>query len=474
MSAIARHSRKVANLNRALWMEDQLAVEHDHPTPPLEGSTTLDVCIVGGGLTGLWTALRIRELDPSCSVGVIEADICGSGASGSNGGFAMTWWPKIATLKKLMGSDDAIRMARDSEAAVADMGRFCHEHAIGADFKSAGWLWAATNEVQLGSWDETLKVLDAMGARPFERVSADEAVSMSGSDRHLGGVYESGVATVQPAALVRGLRAVALRQGVSVWEHSPMTSFESAHDNVTITTPRGAVRAKKLVLATNAWLATYPQVRRHLMVLGSEVVATDRAPELLRGEQWPGGLAISDSRRLVHYYRTTSDGRIVFGKGGGRIAFRGRQDRSTWSRPARASFVKDQLLRTYPQFAGVPITHSWAGAVDYAVDSLPFFGKLDDDSKVTFGVGFSGNGVGPSLVGGRILASLALDRDDEWSQSPLIRTPKGVLPPEPFRFVGGVMVRGAIRRKEVEEDRGHRSRLTDRFLAGLDPTGFVG
>jgi glycine/D-amino acid oxidase-like deaminating enzyme len=225
-------------------MEDQLAVEHDHPTPPLEGSTTLDVCIVGGGLTGLWTALRIRELDPSCSVGVIEADICGSGASGSNGGFAMTWWPKIATLKKLMGSDDAIRMARDSEAAVADMGRFCHEHAIGADFKSAGWLWAATNEVQLGSWDETLKVLDAMGARPFERVSADEAVSMSGSDRHLGGVYESGVATVQPAALVRGLRAVALRQGVSVWEHSPMTSFESAHDNVTITTPRGAVRAK--------------------------------------------------------------------------------------------------------------------------------------------------------------------------------------------------------------------------------------
>ncbi len=457
-----------------MWMEDQLNLEADLPAPALEGSSTLDICIVGGGLTGLWTALRIRELDPAASVGVLEADICGSGASGANGGFAMTWWPKIDTLKKLMGGDEALRMARASESAVADMGKFCHDHAIDADFKASGWLWTASNESQLGSWDETLEVLDAMGVRPFERLSADQASALSGSDRHLGGVYESGVATVQPAALVRGLRAVAVREGIAVWEHSPMTSFESQHDGIVVTTPRGTVRTKKLVLATNAWLAKYSEVRRHLIVLGSEVVATDRAPERLGGDQWRDGLAISDSRRLVHYYRTTSDGRIVFGKGGGRIAFRGRQDRTKWSTPARASFVKDQLLRTYPQFAGVPITHSWAGAVDYAVDSLPFFGNLGHDPKVTYGVGFSGNGVGPSLVGGRILASLALDRQDEWSQSPLIRTPKGVLPPEPFRFIGGVMVRGAIRRKEADEDRGHGSRGIDRLLAGLDPTGFVG
>jgi putative aminophosphonate oxidoreductase len=474
MTARSAQSGEDAKVNRAMWLQDQLDTEEHLPTPPLEESSTLDVCIVGGGLTGLWTALRIRELDPTISVGVLEADICGSGASGANGGFAMTWWPKIATLRKLMGNDDALRMARDSEAAVADMGQFCHDHSIEADFKPAGWLWAASNQSQLGSWDETLQVLDSMGVRPFERLNPDQIASMSGSDRHIGGVYESGVATVQPAALVRGLRAVAVKEGISVWERSPMTSFQSQNDAVVISTPRGKVRAKKLVLATNAWLATYPEVRRHLIVLGSEVVATDRAPELLRGDQWRDGLAISDSRRLVHYYRTTSDGRIVFGKGGGRIAFRGRQDRTKWSTPASPSLVKDQLLRTYPQFAGVPITHSWAGAVDYAVDSLPFFGHLGHDPKVTYGVGFSGNGVGPSLVGGRILASLALDRKDEWSQSPLIRTPRGVLPPEPLRLIGGVMVRGAIRRKEADEDRGHDARGIDRFLAGLDPTGFVG
>lgn len=455
-------------------MHEQLATEDPLATPPLEGATTLDVCVVGGGLTGLWTALRLRELDPACSVGVLEADVCGSGASGANGGFVMTWWPKFATLQKLMGSDEALRMARDAESAVADMGRFCRDHAIDADFRPAGWLWAASNESQLGAWDETLDGLDAAGARPFERLDADQTSSYSGSDRHVGGVFESGVATVQPAALVRGLRAVAVREGVTIWEHSPLTSFHAQGDAVIVTTPRATIRTKKLVLATNAWLAEYSEVRRHLVVLGSEVVATDRAPELLRGEPWRNGLAISDSRRLVHYYRTTPDGRIVFGKGGGRLALRGHHDRGRWSTPAREPFVRDQLLRTYPQFARVPITHAWAGAVDYAVDSLPFFGNLGGDPKVTYGVGFSGNGVGPALLGGRILASLALDRQDEWSQSPLIRTPRGVLPPEPFRFLGGVLVRGAMRRKEDQEDRGHPSRRVDRFLANLDPTGFVG
>ena len=455
-------------------MQEQIDSEGHENAPPLEGTTSLDVCVVGGGLTGLWTALRIHELDPTCSVGVLEADICGSGASGANGGFAMTWWPKITTLKKLMGSDEALKMASDSETAVSDMARFCREHRIDADVKAAGWLWAASTQRQLGAWDETFKILDALGASPFERLDADAVSRISDSDRHVGGVFESGVATVQPAALVRGLRSVALQQGVALWEHSPMLSFQSRGLEVAITTPQGNVRAKKLVLATNAWLATYPEVRRHLIVLGSDVIATDRAPELLRSDQWREGLAISDSRRMVHYYRTTSDGRIVFGKGGGRIAFRDRQSRARWSNIARAPIVKDQLLRTYPQFARVPITHSWAGAVDYAVDSLPFFGNLNGDPKVTYGVGFSGNGVGPSLVGGRILASLALDRTDEWSQSPLIRTPKGALPPEPLRFVGGVLVRGAIRRKESAEDRGDAASRRDRFLANLDPTGFVG
>ena len=440
----------------------------------LEGDRTLDVCIVGGGLTGLWTALQIAALEPSIRVGVVEADICGAGASGANGGFAMTWWPKFATLKKMMSTDDALRIAQASQEAVVNIGVFCDVHGIDADFTPAGWLWTATNSSQLGSWDATIATIASAGAAPFRALSKEDVAAMSGSERHLGGVFEAGVATVQPAALVRGLRAAAITAGVSIWEKTPMLRYEVGTRAVTIHTPRSLITTNQLVLATNAWLARYPAVRRHLLVLGSDVLATASAPEQLATLGWKPGLAISDSRRLVHYYRPTKDGRVVFGKGGGRIGFSDHMDRTTWSTALRGPEVIGQFRRTYPTLNDVAIETTWSGAVDYSSDSLPFFGRLDGSPRVHFGVGFSGNGVGPSYLAGKILASLALERDDEWGTSPMIRTPKTRLPPEPFRAIGGRVVRAAMRTKEVSEDRERPPSALVRRLVQLDPTSFVG
>jgi glycine/D-amino acid oxidase-like deaminating enzyme len=459
---------------RSLWMQDALGREPGSGGPPLSGSHTADVCVVGGGLTGLWAALRLAELDRSLSITVLEADICGSGASGANGGFAMTWWPKVATLKKIMSTDDALRMARDSEHAVAAMGEFCRQHRIDADFMPSGWLWAATNASQVDSWKATLDDLAALGAYPFKELSPDQVTALSGSSQHVGGVFESGVATVQPAALVRGLRSAAIAAGVRVSEHSPMTGYDAGPAAITVRTPAGTVKTQRLVLATNAWLARFREIRRHLLVLGSDVVATAPMPGLLETSGWLPGLAISDSRRLVHYYRTTGDGRVVFGKGGGRLGFCGRFDRDAWATSARTADVSAQLARTYPWIAAANVTHSWAGPIDYSCDSLPFFGRLGGDPRVVYGVGFSGNGVGPSYLGGRILASLSLGLDDEWANSPMIRTPATSLPPEPVRYLGGRLVRAALIRKEADEDREARpSRIAAR-LAKLDPTSFVG
>jgi glycine/D-amino acid oxidase-like deaminating enzyme len=149
-------------------------------------------------------------------------------------------------------------------------------------------------------------------------------------------------------------------------------------------------------------------------------------------------------------------------------------NRSVWARPLREAEVVDQFRRTYPVLGDVPITNTWSGAVDYSSDSLPFFGALGASERVHFGVGFSGNGVGPSYVAGQILASMALGRDDEWGASPMIRTPTTTLPPEPFRQLGGRMVRAAMRSKESAEDQGKTpSRLMCR-ITDLDPTSFVG
>jgi glycine/D-amino acid oxidase-like deaminating enzyme len=462
-----------ASTGRTWWMQQTLDTELDSAPTCLTGHEQVDVCIVGGGMTGLWTALHIKEIAPDTTVGVLEADICGAGASGANGGFAMTWWPKINTLAKLMGPDTAVRLAKASEQSVADIGAFCAAHGIDADFIPGGWLWAATNGAQVDSWDATIDVLDRLHVAPFERLSRDEVRAVSGSDRHLGGVFEAGVATVQPAALTRGLRRCARAAGVQIWETTPLTTFETSPTTVTAHTPAGSVTAGRLVLATNAWLARYAQVRRHLLVLGSDVVATDPLPDRIADSAWKHGMAISDSRRLVHYYRTTRDGRIVFGKGGGRVSFRGRFD-AAWGSSTRTADVRAHLARIYPDAAGIGLAGSWAGAVDYSCDGLPFIGHLGDDPKISFAAGFSGNGVGPAHLAARVLASLATGSVDEWAASPLIRTPRTYLPPEPIRYLGGHMVRKALERKESAEDRESKPSRAVAFVAGLDPTSFVG
>lgn len=459
---------------RALWMQQALERDPGADVPSLHGDQRVDVCVIGGGLTGLWTALEIMRLEPSTRVGVVESDICGAGASGANGGFAMTWWPKFATLRKLMSTDDALHVARQSEEAVAQMGRFCEANGHDVQFAPAGWLWTATNASQMRSWEGALAELASAGASPFRVLTKEEVFEMSGSERHLGGVFEAGVATVQPAALVRSLREVALASGVTIWEKTPMLDFEVGSRGVRVRVPGGSVATDQLVLCTNAWLAHYAQIRRHLLVLGSDVIATEPAPEEMTTLGWTPGLAISDSRRLVHYYRSTRDGRVVFGKGGGRIGFSDHMNRSTWARASRESQVIDQFRRTYPKLDGVGIARTWSGAVDYSSDSMPFFGRLGESARVHYGVGFSGNGVGPSYLAGKILASLALGRDDEWATSPLIRTPATILPREPVRFLGGALVRAAIRAKEASEDREEAPSVLARRLSLLDPTSFVG
>jgi glycine/D-amino acid oxidase-like deaminating enzyme len=174
---------------------------------------------------------------------------------------------------------------------------------------------------------------------------------------------------------------------------------------------------------------------------------------------------VLDSRIFVHYYRSTPDGRLMLGKGGNTFAYGGRM-LATFDEP---SPYRDQLtarLHEYmPQLARVPVAASWNGASDRSVTGLPFFGRLNGRPNVFYGFGYSGNGVGPSHMGGRILASLALGVENEWTRSPLVRGPLGTFPPEPIRYVGSIMVRDAIRRLERAEDAGRKPAFIDARLA---------
>jgi putative aminophosphonate oxidoreductase len=438
---------------RPFWLEQALKDHSAVPCPPLQQDTRTDVCIVGGGYTGLWTAILLKEKNPELDVVIVEADICGAGASGRNGGCALPWSTKFFTLERLFGREEAVRLVRESEASIRAIGHFCDKYGVDADYRLHGTLYTATSRAQEGATDAVVAALERHRINSFVKCTLPELQRMSGSNRHSEGWFSPAAASVQPAKLVRGMRRVAMQLGVRLFEGTPMTGLEQGRP-ATVATPRGHVLADTVVLAINAWMArAFPQFERTLAIVSSDMIITEPRPDLLQRIGLTSGVTVLDSRIFVHYYHNTPDGRIMLGKGGNTFAFGGRM-LPAFDRPSPyAPLLRRTLVEFFPDFAEVDIAASWNGASDRSVTGLPFFGRLGSSDNVFYGFGYSGSGVGPCHMGGQILSSLALGVDDPWTRSPLVKGPLGRFPPEPVRYLGSLMVRNAIRRKERAEDR---------------------
>jgi glycine/D-amino acid oxidase-like deaminating enzyme len=257
---------------------------------------------------------------------------------------------------------------------------------------------------------------------------------------------------------------------VRIYERTAMIDLERKAG--VVRTPSGAVRAGAVVLALNAWAIKIRELSRALVAVASDMVATAPMPDRLAESGWTGGEAISNCRLMVHYYRTTKDGRVAFGRGGGRLAFGGRVNSNFDYSGDQTEELKADLVRLVPGAEGVPVTNAWGGPIDRTTDGLPFAGRLPGRVPIVYGTGYSGNGVAPSLTFAKILASSALGLADEWSGAGLNRGVPSRFPPEPVRFLGGLVVREAVRRKEGREDRGLTCDPVTGAVAGLAPQGF--
>jgi glycine/D-amino acid oxidase-like deaminating enzyme len=267
-----------------------------------------------------------------------------------------------------------------------------------------------------------------------------------------------------------GLRRVALELGVEIFENSQVQSF-SRSDPVEIKTSSGKLRAKVLVIASNAWAASIKELSRSIVAITSDMIVTAPAREELERSGWSGGEGITDSQTMVDYYQVTKDHRVAFGKGGWGIALGGLLGKDFDSNPIRAKTVESDFRRYYPLLSKVEVTHHWCGPIDRTPNSLPLLGRFRNHPNIIYGVGWSGNGVGPSRLGGKILSSLALNLNDEWGTYPLVGKSVGLFPPEPIRFIGAHVVRGAVARKERREIQNLHPHLFDVQISKLAPAG---
>lgn len=420
--------------DRGFWLEEALAHEPGAPCPPLRGRVGADVCIVGGGFAGLWTAVELAEREPGMRIALLEADVCGGGASGRNGGFFSSSWHDLPAIVGLFGRDEGVRYALALADEVAEAERWCVANGVDAWFHRAGVLGART-----GPWQEgfgggaALELCRELGLGDrIVALDAEACRAYADSPRFLDGTFTADNATVQPARLARGLRRVALERGVHVFESTPARGIDGGRRPV-VRAELGAVRAEHVVLAHGSWAASWPGFRRSFGVIADFMVATEPIPDRLEAIGWTSDVGLADGREMLFYLRRTEDHRIAIGGGaigvvyGGRVGRRATHDRRVAEVAARG------LLWLFPPLDGVRFTHAWGGPIDHTASFLPFFRTLPGGA-VHAGLGFSGHGLAQAKLGGRILASLVLGAHDGWSSMPVVGPDIAKAPPEPLRF----------------------------------------
>ncbi len=453
---------------RSWWLEEALAdpIFAGEPCPAPSRDVDADVVIIGGGYTGMWTAFHLTEREPGIGVALLERDICGGGPSGRNGGFCNGFWEELELLARTVGDAEAIRTCELAERSVHEIGAWCERFDVDAWYALDGHVGIATSAAQDGAWRSTVETAERLGVAEgrFVELSASEVAARCRSPVFRAGLLTPTAATVQPGRLARGLRRVLLERGVRIFEGAPVTRFRGGR-TVEAQTPCGRVRARTGVLAGGAYLAGLRRFRRTILPRASYIVLTEPIPERLAEIGWTGGEGLYDFRSALHYVRTTRDGRIAFGAASDRAGLgTGLGQRLDFDERSVATLVRG-FRRWFPSLADVRFECAWGGPIDVTGLHLPFFGTAGEG--VHYGVGFTGGGVGPCELAGRILSGLTLGTEDEFTTLPLVGLRPRPFPPEPLLSIGAAVAHRAIVRTDEAEDEGRRPDPLTSFVARL-------
>jgi len=433
--------KKMEYRNKSFWLEGGEYTEN----PPLADDTECDLAIIGGGFTGLSGTYHIKKHDPSMNVVLLEAQVIGFGASGRNGGFSMPLlgWD-LTYLLWYMGVERG-KMAHDyANDCVKRTKKLVEEEGIDCDFEYTGLMEVARTPFQLKRLEKEVEHYHRIGYPEVEFLDKQELKNHLNSAVHMGGRRDPDTAIIDPAKMARGLKNAVQKLGVSVYERTPVTEYTPG-DTVELVTPRARVRAKNVIVATNAFSMYLKVKHRYFVPMFTYIILTEPLGDKQYDELgWVGREGIEDERIFVHYLRLTADNRLLFG---GRDApyYFGNSVVGHESHGRIFQNLERDMKEMFPVLEDVGISHKWGGPVAVTLDFVPTFGRLKEHGNVLFAIGYCGHGVSLSLNAGRILRDLLFERDTDLVRLPLVNNKLIPLPPEPFRYVFANGVRGLLR-----------------------------
>jgi glycine/D-amino acid oxidase-like deaminating enzyme len=445
----------------SFWLED--SGESLTPRPPLARSTEVDVAILGGGYSGLWTAYYLLQQEPALRLAVVDREIAGFGASGRNGGWCSPNFPVTAGgLEKRFGAAAARNLLLAMRASVDEVGRVCSEDKIDARFHKGGVLTLARGQHQLPGIRSAYATYERLGlADRYRLLGAEEATERIRVTNVHGGLYTPDGASLHPGRLVRGLaRAIEARGGV-IYEQTPVTAFSPG----SLITPGGELRATRaVVLAGEAYLTRLPRLHRALLPVYSLISLTEPLSDVqwsLIG--WQEGESVSSTRNTVVYLTKTPDGRILFGSRGAPYAFGSKITDQQDTHDATVRMIQRSLLEWFPALSGIRFTHAWGGPVGMPRDWMPAV-RFDSGSRIGSIMGYTGQGVSTSNLAGRLLAGLIAEQRTGLETLPLANRRSPAWEMEPLRWLVVRYMQGAFLRIDEAAEAG-RARPLDASLA---------
>lgn len=460
--------RHLADLQPELWWLDSDPLEPASHSA-LIGDIGADLCVIGAGYTGLWTALLAKERDPERTVVVVEQYETGAGASGRNGGFCSAslthgfangmarFAHEMATIERL-GRENLDQI----EATI-------RRYDIECDWERTGELRVAVAPWQFKDMAEEARLRNEMGDNVIV-LDRDEVQARVHSPLYVGALYDSdGTALVDPARLVWGLEKACLSLGVQIFENSKVEWLEDVDDAVRVHTPYGAVTAGRVALATNVFPSLIRKARKYVVpVFDYQIVTEPLTPEQLESIGWRGREGIADAGNQFHYYRLTQDGSILWGGYDAIYNFRGKVQRNYEFNAETYATLAAHFLKTFPQLAGIKFTHAWGGAIDTCTRFSPFWGT-SHRGKVAYVLGFTGLGVASTRFGAATMLDLLDGLQTERTALSMVQKKPLPFPPEPFRWIFIRMTQAAIKNADARE--GKRNvwlKLLDLFGLGFD------